>query len=181
MSWFSVDYNVTPAVDILRNIRSKVAAIREPIFAEVNGPIRDAVANDVNTLVAPAPNPVKYLFEFATLPSRNWYFWMKRTGQIPGQDWDPSGGEWDRTGTLESGWDVSVNTSANEAFMTLENDALDFKGDNFAQAVYGPDAVPGHEDTGWGENFDDALDQIADHVEDLLLEALDRALADFLS
>jgi len=181
MSFFSVEYNPSVAVDVLRDIRQKVAAIREPIYEAVHGPIHEAVVEVVNDRFAPPPGDVVHPFDFATLPSRNWYFWMKRTGQIPGQDWDPNGGQWDRTDKLESSWVVSENTSANDTFLTIENDAVDWKGDNYAQAVYGPDAVPGHENTGWGNDFEDAENEIADLVEDMLLEALDEALGAFQS
>lgn len=179
MSFFSVEYDVAPAVELLREIRSKVAAIREPIFEAVHGPIRDAVLSDVDDLIAPAPGPAVHEFEFATVASRNWYFWAKRTGKIPGQSWDRADGGWERTERLETSWNVTVNVSANEAFMTIENDAVDYKGDNYAQAVYGPDAVPGHEITGWGETIDDGLEKISESLDQLLGEALDEALAEF--
>src|SRR5690348_2185498 len=181
MSFFDVTVDVSPGVEALREIRSKVAAIREPIFEEVHGVIHDAVVNDVEQLIAPAPGPSQQPFEFMSTRSANWYLWMKRTGQIPGQDWNPSGGEWGRNENLESSWTVAENTSANESFFTIQNDAQDFKGDYYAQAVYGPDPVPGFENTGWGRDIDDALDKMADHVEDMLYDALDRAIAEFNS
>lgn len=180
MSFYSVEYNVSPAVDILRSIREKVAAIRTPVFEEVRGPIRDYVLSDVQRFVAAYPGDSKFTYKmFATDRSMRWYFWAKRTGRMADQSWDEIGGSWERTGTLETSWNVGVNVTANEAFMTIENDAQDYKGDNYAQAVYGPDAVEGHIETGWGAEIDESIEAITNNVEDMLLDALDRALEGF--
>lgn len=179
MSFFDIALDVAPSLEGLRDIRQKVSAIRTPIFEEVRGPIRDEIAKDVDRIIAPAPQPAVHEFDFSTPESRAWYFWAKRTGQIPGQDWDPVDGTWARQQILETSWQVSVNVSANEAFMTIGNDAQDYKGDNYAQAVYGPDAVPGHANTGWGEEMDAEVDKVIDHLDEMLYDALDRALAGY--
>lgn len=179
MSFYDVVYDVAPAVEILRELRQKVAAIREPIYNDVRGPIRDEIAKDVDTFIAPPPGNVVHPFVFMSEASWKWYMWAKRTGEIPGQSWNDEDGSYTRQHVLETAWNIAVNVTSNSAFMSIENDAVDYKGDNYAQAVYGPDPVTGHEDTGWGADFDAQMERIADHLGDMLLESFDDALGAF--
>lgn len=176
---FDVNYNVGPAVSFLRDLRQRVAAIRGPVFEKAQGELRDKVEEIVKSDVAIAPGPAIHPFAFKSKNSMIKYLVLKRTGLLPGQTWDNAGGQYDRTQNLETSWKVDVNVSANEAFMTIGNDAIDPLGRSYSQAVYGPDAVEGFIETGWGAQIDDAISRIADTVESDLGDALERAFTAF--
>jgi len=177
---YSIDYDISPARDVLRRLRDFSSAISSEVYAAVHGEIHSRVEDDVLELLAkyPAQDAV-HPFSFATEDSRRFYFAAKRLGLFDTQDWDEADGGWERTGTLADSWVVSENTSANTSFISISNNAVDEKGDEYAEAVYGPDPVPGHEATGWGDDQAAALDTILDHVQEGLLDALEEAIRNF--
>ena len=176
---YGITLSVAPALAILQDIREKVAAIREPIFAAVHGRIHDDVASEVDKRFAPYPGEVVHPFVFATDKSRAFYFWALRTGRIPGQTYDSADGSYERQGTLAESWQVDEDVTANEAFMTVSNNAIDGKGDSYAQALYSADdPVLGHAITGWYLDPRDS-DAIADVVTWDLLDVLQNSMREY--
>jgi hypothetical protein len=178
---FDVEFNPDIAFDVLRDIRSKVRAIREPVREALKGPITDEVRAFVDEYIAPYPaaDPI-HPFQFATPRSRAWYFAAMRLGFFTTQQWDDAGGQWQRTYTLHDAWQVETNMSANEGFISIKNEAVDEKGDTYPKAVLGPDAVPGHAEI-WDADPGVRLDELSAMVEEQLLDALDEALSGFQS
>lgn len=178
---FNTGIEITPAQDLMRALRIKVAAIQDEIRAAIKGPIQQDVQNFVDRRLGQEAEQPKHPFAFATLGSRGWYFLAMRKGLFDSQTWDDAGGQWQRTGTLPKGWVVELDprTTRVDTIMTISNQALDEKGDEYSQAVYGPMAVPGHDETGWGAIVDDTIDDIVDLVESELQDALDQALSNF--
>jgi len=182
---YRVDNEVGPAIAILRNLRQRVAAIREPVFEAVREIIAPAAVEKAKTApLLPDPGPVVTPFGFASPRSRAWYFWAKRTGQIPGQSWDDADGNYERTDTAQQSWGAQVDVRANEGFMRLYNDATDSVDarstgpSTYAAALIGDNPVEGHAETGWGID-ERVLDDIMDDVADDVLNAIDLALQDF--
>src|SRR5882672_5614580 len=88
IAMFDVQVSVSPVVDLLRDLRGRVEAIREPIREALKGPIRDNVLRHVQDKIAKEPGPVYHPFAFTTDKSRRWYMWYKRTGQFASQNWN---------------------------------------------------------------------------------------------
>lgn len=177
---FTVQADLQPARDVLRELRNAVIAAREDVTEAVQqGVIRDHIETDVSALIAPYPERTTGDFIFATARSRRWYLTAMRTGFFSTQS---AGLPWTRTGTLQEGWKVAVNSQfaqyrAGSSTITIYNDAVDEKGSEYAAAVYGPNQVPGFADIGWGDNIESAIVTITDHVTEDLLSVLDTALA----
>lgn len=167
---FTIDLN--PSLSLLREIRTKVAAIQDEVREEVKGPIRDHVLEDTRKEIAPYPPRTGLPFEFATAQSRAWYIVNRRQGTFLSQPMEVT--PWERTLELQDSWVVEVaprSTRVNTV-MVISNQAVDELGRSYAQTVYGPDPVPGHSDTGFGLDFDAKTDTI--------LEGIDLDLTSFL-
>lgn len=176
---FNVSYDVNPALQLLRDIRHSVEVVRDVVREDLKGPIRDHVQADVKSLIAPYPERDNEEFQFATPGSRIWYIIARRTGVFASQGLDY--GPWSRTYNLEDSWNVEIDprSTAVNTVLTITNTAVDELGRSYAKAVYGPDAVPGHAATGWGDNIPAAMDAVVDHIDLDLTEILQEALWGF--
>lgn len=177
---YEVEYDATPVKELLRTLREKSITIREQIMQYAQADMKQNVQDDVLEYMAPYPaNPAVHPFMFATDKSRAWYFWAMRTGFFSSQEWDDAGGGWQRTETLLNSWYVDVSDQFKGTLVHIGNNAVNEFGDEYSQAVYGPDAVQGHVNTGWEQDFSDALDKITDGMTGDLLDALETALSEF--
>lgn len=117
--------------------------------------LRPAVKKDVMDVLAPYPGPVVHPFEFATAKSRRYYFAVI----LP-----KNGGAYVRTMLLFNSWSVDL-------IYGIDNDRLFiYNAQTYSKYVYGPRQVKGHFNTGWGKDFDTAIDLIH---EDTILMILD--------
>lgn len=185
---FDVKLDIKPAHDLLVQVRATVEAIQEDVRNAARGEIKDHVEQDVQTLLTSAPAQQNtYGFVFATERSRNYYLMARRKGFFPGQGDVASTGPWERNGNLENSWAVEVDertvrvNTLMRIYNTAESENTDpnHTGEAFSKAVYGPDAVLGFVDMGWGLYVDDAVDEIVDHVTEDLQNVLDRALRSY--
>jgi len=169
---FDFTIDVKPSIDLLREIRSKVAAIQDEVREQVKGPIRDHVLEDTRKSIAVYPPRTGLPFEFATERSRRWYIANRRAGTFLSQPLEVT--PWERTLDLQDGWTVEVDPRSTRVntVMAITNTATDELGRQYSQAVYGPDPVPGHADTGWPDGLEEKADAI--------LEGVDLDLTSFL-
>lgn len=180
---FNVGVEIMPALELLKDIRRKTSAIADDVREAVKGPIAKQTQDLADKLLSKPASEPEHPFLFASANSRAFYFAAMKNGLFDSQSWNKDGGQWSRTGTLESGWLVEIDprTTRVNTIMTITNAAVDEKGDSYSQAVYGPEPVPGHAVTGWENIVDDNIDAIVDSVEQALQDALDNALAAFNS
>src|SRR5258706_2040720 len=136
---YDITLDVSPALELLRNLRQRVEAVREVVFADVQGPITEHVNKAIADFIAPYPdNSATHPFVFATRNSRIKYFILMRTGAFGSQSYDPKNNDatWQRTNTLADSWVISTDLRSNSAFMQIDNVATDERGNQYPAAVY---------------------------------------------
>lgn len=183
---FDITFDIRPALDLLRNVRSKVAAIQDTVRDEVKGSIRERVLDQTIKFIAPYPPRIGGDFVFATAKSRRWYIMARRKGWFEEQSTEY--GPWQRTLNLQAGWTVELDprTTRVNTIMRIANTAADdpHGGErgpaHYSQAVYGPDAVLGHAQNGWGDGFAAQIATITEGVELDLVEILQETMEDFI-
>lgn len=141
--------------------KRELAKAAPGLFANyVNTIVKPDVMQQVNTLFVPYPGPVSKPFEFATPKSRAYYFW-KFKGKIPYQ----------RTGGLGQSWFVTADNRKNDGFIIFGNSST------IAAFVFGPgfaitrqQQVPGHRNTGWGQDFERKVIEVSERTNQMLID-----------
>lgn len=149
----------TDVLDAVKEIPRRV----DPALADyVDREIRPALEHFIDVRVSRYPGPVKHPFVFATARSRRAFFASNGFGRgIPTK----------RTGQLKKSWRLRIDRRQNEGYITLTNVA------SYAGYIYGSGnvlasyrQVPGHRNTGWGEDLDEDLLALSQRATDMLID-----------
>src|SRR5258706_6582580 len=141
---FRTTFTLGKAFDKLAQIPGRAAQIfRERLGSEISPELQSYVL----AIMAETPGEPSSPFEFATLKSSRFYFWLITSSVFSAAS---DGAHWIRSGEIENSWQVEVSYGALNATIRV------FSNNPAAKFVYGPnpnDQVAGHKHTGWGEQF----------------------------
>lgn len=131
---------------------------------ELQRVVKPEIQKQVDDLLGEDPGPVKLPFQFSTEKSRRAYFTTRGFGHgIP----------YRRTDNLRTSWRVDLKSQLSREFIIITNPK------SYAKYVYGNPKqrqVPGHKNTGWGKDFDTAIELINEHAVILVTQAWQRAI-----
>jgi hypothetical protein len=142
---FRTTFTLGKAFDKLMQIPERAAQIfRERLGSEISPELQSYVL----AIMAETPGEPSSPFEFATLRSARFYFWLITSSVFSAAS---DGAHWIRSGEIENSWQTKVEYGALSANLTV------FSNNPAAKYVYGPAfQVEGHRRTGWGEQYERA-------------------------
>lgn len=151
-------------LDALRGIPQRAEArFADRLQTEVKPQLEQAVSDTFGQF----PGPVVHPFQFSTPKSRRWYF----ANKVPKGS---KGGSYVRKGKPPLGWAVRID------FRLEGGEIIIYQQWNKAKYVYGRRAhyptfdqrqVPGHFNTGWGQDLDTAAQLVQERAVSLTIDA----------
>ncbi len=159
---FRAKLTIGNAVNRLRSIPDR--AIR--IFQErINSDLQSSVEARVLAIMAEDPGVPSSPFEFGTVLSGRYYFWL--ITHIPGLS---DGDHWIRAGDLEHSFQTEVQFAGKTGKLTVFSVRPD------AAFVYGPWQVMGHKNTGWDQQYEKARRLVLTEAKNLTFDIWDESV-----
>lgn len=141
-------YKLSYPPTLLSAVKNIPTRAKQDYKRELMRTVKPEVQQQVDDLLGQPAPPVKLPFEFATEKSRRAYFATNAFGKgIP----------YRRTNQLPTSWRVDLTTRLQKNFIVITNPK------SYTKYVYGSidqRQVPGHRNTGWGKDFDTAIELI---------------------
>ncbi len=154
--------------DIRSRYKNLSVKARQQFRTELQTVVDPLLQQAVKEELGIEPGPVKKPFGFGTPASRRAFFATKGFGRGLGAP---------RTHLLSSNWFVRIKYQLTEYFISFYNARQDSRGKFYGNFVYpGPNQVPGHAETGWGEDFTAAVAKLQALARSLVIEAWHRAV-----